>query len=265
MRGGAQAHLIEASNGDFYVVKFLNNPQHRRILVNELIVSAMLEYLQIEVPETALVEITPEFIRESPGARITIGTKEIEPAVGWHFGSRYPGEPSRVAVYDFLPDALLPRVANLPQFAAMLAFDKWIANADCRQCVFLRERPSQRGFPAAEPVDFIAKMIDHGFAFQGPCWEFIDVPLQGLYPRCKVYACSLAAFEQCLTRIVGCPYEVLYGVGKQVPAEWLDGDEDKLEKLLVSLHERRKRVPSLVREAVAARPSCFSTWNLPKL
>ena len=37
MRGGAQSHLIEADDGRFYIVKFQNNPQHRRILVNEWI------------------------------------------------------------------------------------------------------------------------------------------------------------------------------------------------------------------------------------
>ena len=37
MRGGAQAHLLLADNGRYYVVKFKNNPQHRRILVNEWI------------------------------------------------------------------------------------------------------------------------------------------------------------------------------------------------------------------------------------
>src|ERR1035438_6617674 len=35
MRGGAQAHLLEADDGKWYVVKFRNNPQHRRVLVNE--------------------------------------------------------------------------------------------------------------------------------------------------------------------------------------------------------------------------------------
>jgi hypothetical protein len=29
MRGGAQAHLLECEDGNFYVVKFVNNPQHR--------------------------------------------------------------------------------------------------------------------------------------------------------------------------------------------------------------------------------------------
>jgi len=37
MRGGAQSHLMRCDDGFYYVVKFQNNPQHRRILVNELL------------------------------------------------------------------------------------------------------------------------------------------------------------------------------------------------------------------------------------
>ena len=58
MRGGAQAHLLEASDGHSYVVKFHNNPQHRRILVNEWIASTFLHYLDIASPEIAMVELT---------------------------------------------------------------------------------------------------------------------------------------------------------------------------------------------------------------
>jgi hypothetical protein len=42
MRGGAQAHLLEADDGHWYVVKFRNNPQHRRILVNERLSATLL-------------------------------------------------------------------------------------------------------------------------------------------------------------------------------------------------------------------------------
>ena len=41
MRGGAQAHLLEADDGHWYVVKFRNNPQHRRVLVNEAICATL--------------------------------------------------------------------------------------------------------------------------------------------------------------------------------------------------------------------------------
>ena len=47
MRGGAQSHLLEADDGNFYIVKFRNNPQHRRILVNELVSAVFLKYLQV--------------------------------------------------------------------------------------------------------------------------------------------------------------------------------------------------------------------------
>jgi hypothetical protein len=37
MRGGAQAHLMRCDDGSYYVVKFQNNPQHVRILANEIL------------------------------------------------------------------------------------------------------------------------------------------------------------------------------------------------------------------------------------
>jgi hypothetical protein len=37
MRGGAQSHLMRCDDGGYYVVKFQNNPQHLRILANEML------------------------------------------------------------------------------------------------------------------------------------------------------------------------------------------------------------------------------------
>src|SRR5580658_8852284 len=87
MRGGAQAHLIEASDGFFYVVKFLNNPQHRRILVNEYIGSRFLSYLGISTPEVAMVRISEDFLRENPEVYLQTGSRRIPVPAGWHFGS----------------------------------------------------------------------------------------------------------------------------------------------------------------------------------
>src|SRR6188474_2467463 len=91
MRGGAQSHLLEGDDGCFYVVKFLNNPQHRRILVNELVSSIFLRYLQISSPETAIVSITPEFLKENPQVSFELGTRSVPVAAGRHFGSKFPG------------------------------------------------------------------------------------------------------------------------------------------------------------------------------
>jgi hypothetical protein len=126
MRGGAQSHLMEGEDGEHYVVKFSNNPQHRRILINEWLASAFLRYLQIYVPETALIELTPEFVSGSQQLHMTLGSRHILPEVGLHFGSRLAVHPDRVAIYDFLPDSLLYKVENRANFLGALVFDKWV-------------------------------------------------------------------------------------------------------------------------------------------
>src|ERR1035438_9654976 len=130
MRGGAQSHLLEADDGCWYVVKFRNNPQHRRVLVNELLSSVLLGYLKIAAPRTALIHLTAEFLDASPDLHLTLGANWVPVEPGWHFGSQYPGDPARVAVYDFLPDVLLTQVMNMEDFRAVLVFDKWVGNAD---------------------------------------------------------------------------------------------------------------------------------------
>src|SRR5215472_5753169 len=96
MRGGAQSHLIEADDGQFYVVKFRNNPQHRRILVNEWVASVFLRYLQISAPPTAIVDIGPDFLEANPEVHFQLGGRKAAVEPGWHFGSRCPGDPERM-------------------------------------------------------------------------------------------------------------------------------------------------------------------------
>src|SRR6266581_1387466 len=116
MRGGAQSHLIEGDDGGFYVVKFLNNPQHRRVLINEFVCSVFLKYLQISCPETAMIFVSPEFLKEYPQVSLDLGTQSVAVNAGRHFGSKFPGDPANLAVYDFLPDILLQKVNNLADF-----------------------------------------------------------------------------------------------------------------------------------------------------
>jgi len=267
MRGGAQSHLIEASDGRFYIVKFQNNPQHRRILVNELVSAVFLKYLQISSADAAVIEVTEEFLRENPGVTIELGASKIAVSTGWQFGSLYPGDPARVAVYDFVPDTLLDKVRNREDFLGALVFDKWVSNADGRQAVFFRARVREWVPMAAEAhpltMGFIAMMIDHGFAFNGPEWNFIDSPVQGLYSRKQVYdgVASLAQFEPWLERVVHFPEEVADQACKQVPPEWLAGEEDQFARMVERLMRRRKRVPDLILDARRAKVNPFGSWK----
>jgi hypothetical protein len=261
MRGGAQSHLLEADDGHAYVVKFRNNPQHRRILINELLSGVFLDYLKIAAPETALLEVTPDFLSASPDVHLTLGAARVEVEPGWHFGSRYPGDPARLAVYDFLPDALLPTVVNLDDFRGVLVFDKWVGNADGRQSVFYRANIRVR--PGESRPGFVARMIDHGYAFDGPHWDFPDTPLQGLYPRRIVYQSvrSLDDFQPWLDQLRHFPEEVVDRAWKRVPPEWVLGEEEALERLLEQLYERRKRIPELIEACRATRLDPFPNWK----
>ena len=86
--GGAQAHLLEADDGNWYVVKFGNNPQPHRVLVNELLAASFLDYLKITAPESAVIQVTAEFLAANPAVPLQVGSSPIAAEPGWHFGSR---------------------------------------------------------------------------------------------------------------------------------------------------------------------------------
>ncbi len=266
MRGGAQAHLLEADDGHYYVVKFRNNPQHRRILINELVAAVFLRYLRITTPETAILHLSEEFLRDNPEVHVRLGSRREPVEAGWHFGSRFPGDPATVAVYDFIPDALLKRVVNVDEFLGVLVFDKWSGNADARQSIFFRARLRQ-WMPASEVhpsrLGFLALMMDHGYVFDGPHWDFVDSPLQGLYFRPLVYqeVTSWDDFQPWLDQVENFPEEVIDEAYRQVPPEWLNGDDDALERLLTKLLRRRKRVPDLIRDSSRGKVNPFPNWR----
>jgi hypothetical protein len=266
MRGGAQAHLLEGEDGAFYVVKFINNPQHRRILINEWLACAFLRYLQIHVPDTAVIELTREFIGDNPDLYLSIGSRREQVTPGLHFGSRLAVHPDRVAVFDFLPDKLLWKIENRVDFLGALVFDKWVANADSRQAVFFRARaktwtPLKGEAPAR--VGFFAQMIDHGFAFNGPHWEFQDSPIQGLYFRTSVYdeVRSLDSFQPWVAMVENFPIEVVDSAWKEIPRDWLQDDEAPLEDLLERLLKRRSRIAALIHEIQRNRATAFANWR----
>ncbi len=264
MRGGAQSHLIEADDGHFYVVKFLNNPQHRRILINEAVASVLLRYLQIAAPEVAIVSVSSAFLAANPDLSLQLGSHRVPIEPGWHFGSRYPGDPDQLAVYDFIPDALLGQVVNLREFVGMLAFDKWTGNADGRQAVFFRSRISEwTAARTATRPGFLAWMIDQGFVFNGPYWDYPDSPLHGIYHRPLVYETirSLDDFSPWLDRIAYFPVEVMDQAFRSVPLQWLEGEQEALEELLARLMERRGLVAGLLEDCRRAKPASFPNWR----
>jgi hypothetical protein len=266
MRGGSQAHLLEATDGHFYVVKFLNNPVCGRTLINEWMSSAVLKHLQIATPETIAIHVSERFLAENPDVyvQLRVGRRSIGP--GLHFGSRFPSDPATTVVYDFLPDALFEMMDNLADFRGVLAFDKWMGNTDSRQAVFSRsglKRRTRDNEKQKSKLNMVAHMIDNGHVFEGANWRLGTGPLQSLYFRSKVYegVRGLEDFEPWLTRILDFPDDVLQSAVKALPSSWLGGEEAALESLLARLQARRKSVPHLVCQSCSDQVNSFPHWQ----
>jgi len=141
MRGGAQAQLMRCADAAFYVVKFQNNPQGLRILVNELLATRMAARLGLPTAPASIVEVRQDLIDNTDEMVIELGRGRARYKAGLQFGSQYPGSPGECVVYDFLPDEQLRAVPNLTDFCGMLVFDKWTCRTAGRRSFFvLQER-----------------------------------------------------------------------------------------------------------------------------
>jgi hypothetical protein len=266
MRGGTQAHLLEASDGAFYIVKFSNNLQHRRVLINELLAAEILKYLRITSPEYRIIYVSSEFLALNTEICIQMRTGRREVTPGWHFASRHPGDPDTLATYDFIPDTLLKQVVNLDQFKAVLVFDRWVSNSDCRQSIFFRTRLRHNfAVPqmSSQRLGYLVSMIDNGLVFDGPGWTLRQSAITGLYPQPLVYESvdSIDAFDPWMTRVLNFPDEVLTKALGIIPPEWLAGDERVLNRLLEALIRRQSRIGDLMQDCRSARASLFPNWN----
>jgi hypothetical protein len=253
MRGGAQSHLMRCSDGHFYVVKFRNNPQHLRVLANELLATRLAERIGLPVPTTEVVEVNDWLIKHSPELNIQLAGNVIACAPGLQFGSRYVVNPVEGRVYDWLPVELFYRVRNLDAFAGMLALDKWTGNANGRQAAFWRKGRERK---------YTATFIDQGFCFNAGEWTFPDYPLRGVFARNEAYARvkSWESFEPWLSRIETMCENEIWSQAGEIPPEWYASDWAALESLGLELLTRRARVRELITCFRMSPRSPFPEW-----
>ncbi len=241
------------ADGNLWVVKFQNNPQHLRVLANELIASRLAEAVGLSVPQTEVIEVGAWLIANSSEMRIHLDRNQREPcAAGLQFGSRFVGGSGQVV--DYLPTPDLHALHNLAEFAGMLALDKWAGNCNGRQAVFAR-RPRQRSYRAL--------FIDQGFCFNAGEWTFPDVALRGVFPRNQVYAGVRGwdSFEPWLTRIEAFSAATLWSIADAVPPEWYGGHPATIEQLMEQMLHRRKKVRDLIIQFRESNREPFPNWS----
>ena len=258
MRGASQPSLLRCADGANYVVKFRNNPQHVRVLANEMLAGRLALLVGLPVPRPTFVDVPSELIAASPLLQFELGARREPCVAGLQFGSRFPGAPSRTLVVDFLPDRLLRDVLkNHPKFfLGALVFDKWTCNCDGRQVIFYRLLDQ-------EGSSYSATLIDHGFCFNDGDWNFPDSPIRSLYPRRMVYreVEGLESFEPFLSRVENMEASELEECVRGIPEEWCGERPAELSRLVERLDERRRKIRQALIEARDSSLAPFPNWK----
>ena len=255
MRGGSQSRLVLGDDRNLWIVKFKNNPQHLRVLANELMATQIAEAIGLPVPASGIIDVDQSLIEEHPQLYIDQGPKGRELcSSGLQFGSQFAGGMISRQVVEYLAEEQLLHARNLEQFAGILAFDKWTGNDDGRQVVF-RRNESERGYSAV--------FIDQGACFNMGEWTFRDAPLKGVFAQNAAYSAVTGwnSFEPWLSRIEQFNPESLREIADGVPPEWYEGDRSALDTLVEKLLSRRGRVRELIHQFRLSSRVPFPNWK----
>ncbi len=242
------------SDGEAYVVKFQNNPQHVRVLANELMATKLGALLGLSVPVCDVVEVSEWLVSNTKELSLEIGDLRTEPcAAGLQFGSRLVGGLMPGQTVDYLPEEKLAEVKNLEEFGGMLVLDKWTCNSNGRQAVF-HKKPREKKYRAT--------FIDQGYCFHAGEWTFVDAPLRGVYGKNTVYQSVVGwdSFEPWLGRMEQLDPQAVWEIAEGVPPEWYGGEMSTLEQLVEQLLGRRDRVRELIDSFRESSRSPFPNW-----
>jgi hypothetical protein len=233
MSGGTQAHLFLADDGQYYVVKFANNPLGPRVLVNEVTCSMLLDAIGVRVPQIAYMRIPEEFADNPDVGIFRLGERLRGPCSGLHFASALPCDPLQSSIFDFLSQSMVASIENANDFVGVLVADLWLGNADMRQAVYSRSSAGR----------WQATFIDHGMCFGGPDWHLYISSARTPCPEQRHYLQSVTR-DDCvpwLERIRALPGYLFEALPEVLPAQWLaSGDALELQRLLMRLNRERE-------------------------
>lgn len=253
-RGGSKPFLISCDDGQDYVVKFQDNPQGHRILINEVLAHALARHIDLPIAEAAIIWTDCKFFKENRDIGASLGIKTELIASGPQFGSRFVARPFQGGAFTFLSDKSLLKLQNRDKFVDILVFDIYSGNLDRRQFIFCREKKNG-------PLR--ATMIDQGYCFGGNSWELGEIGYSKPYAQNCVYddVHCFDNFEHVLERFEHLDDKVIEEAAECIPEEWLRGNVTDFRRLLCKLKSRRLKLPFLIRDLVESSHNPFRRWG----
>jgi hypothetical protein len=226
LRGGSQPFLAQASDGQLYVVKLVDNLQGENLLFNESAGSELYRACGLAVPKWKPLTISDAFLDKNPDCWMQTPEGSVRPASGLCFGSRFLGQ-SGNRLLEVLPGSSFTRIRNRADFWLAWLVDVCAAHGDHRQAIIEEESDGW--------LD--AYFVDHGHMFGGPQGTLKKQFTASSYLDPRIYL-NLSSEEllnfQAVVRALDT--DKLMQRAESLPAEWrqasaLDGFASCLQRL----------------------------------
>jgi hypothetical protein len=242
VRGASQGYQVQGSDQHFYIAKFVDNPQGTRTLINEWVEYLLFQRLEVSSPPLRILRLSQAKRDETGLCFSTDKRMYVHP--GLHLGSQLPVNPTKTAIFDFLPSKLFSAVVNVQDFAKAFVVDRLLGQTDYRQCVFTRERGVGH-----KRLALRAYMIDHGGIFGASQWVIRDLPYlvrpfdAAIYSMLDMH--SLCG--QTVEMIRKLNMSELHREVTKVPSTWFaERDYNRLADLFTEVDDRLTRLPSII-------------------
>ncbi len=236
--GVSRAHIMACSDGNKYVVKFvrITSPNNKTV-INELIGGSIASRIGLPCPETVLVSISPEFIKNSDELTRD-GIRE-----GLHIGSKFVGGQN---FYKFRPEYLVGKhLTNTDDLYGVITFDNWVLNSD-------RDNIGNNLIEFLPNSEMYYRMIDFGHCFTGDTWNANQLSQRINDPN--IVPClwfvrdnttDVSKFEQWFKIVEELGDEEIAGILADTPKDWNLANDER-ECLLALINTRRKAVRTYI-------------------
>lgn len=239
--GGSLPAIIEADDGQLYVLKFCGAGQGPKALIAELVAGELARALDLPVPEIVFAHLDPALGRSEPDPEIQ---DLIKASAGLNLALAYlPGS----FAFDPLLYPLEPELAS-----AIVWFDSYVTNVD--------RTPRNTNILVWQGQPWL---IDHGASlYFHHNWNDYQARSRSRFPQIKEhvllpFASDLSAADAALsTRLTPAVIEKVVGL---IPASWLENEAtfsdqaDHRAAYAVYLRQRVAAPRGFIEEAIRAR------------
>lgn len=247
LKGGTRPEIWKGKDGNYYVVKFTDNPQGVRSVINELFASQIGRAIGLPIPEGVVAYLTSGGHTEWPDGCLPRRDSQLQSRAtqGEHFGSLIPYDFATSCAFDYCPSKLTPRIKWLRDMVGCWVFDVWTCNADSTQFLFhTYGRKALRLWK-----------IDHGAAFGGIKWALRDSERLSSHWSATIIGItqSLSHIDRYVARIQSLDIDGLEAMAAAIPRNWLAGQEGAFSHLLEQLARRAEQLPNCVTDLSLTR------------